>query len=184
MHLPGILSGWRLGFPSVGGKFVLGPGEKRELKIHLSPGREFDRATVEESPDREITLSVYASGILVGGMTYYLDPDLREPHNQRPGFGKRAKCTDVARDLLNCLKVSTYGGAASVLRPRRKAGADRLPALCGCQAVQARGQGAVPSRPFSRRLRRAAGDRANSYSSRISSFMTPTWTRGRQPTSL
>lgn len=105
VQLPAILSGWRLGFQDVEGKFVLGPGKKRELKVQLLRGREFDRTMVEASADREITVRVYASGILVGGMTYYLDPALRKPHNPRPGRGKGAECVEVARELLTCLNL-------------------------------------------------------------------------------
>jgi len=34
---------------------------------------------VKDAKDKTIRLEAYANGILVGGMSYQLDPDLKEP---------------------------------------------------------------------------------------------------------
>ena len=78
------------------------------MRLELHRGRDFHRTAVEKSAHRRITLQVYAAGILVGGMTYYLDPALHKPHNSRPartGTGPTANCASLAGDLLKCLKL-------------------------------------------------------------------------------
>jgi hypothetical protein len=41
--------------------------------------------------------------MLIGGMTYYIDPDLKEPSGGTRGAGR--DCRDAAQKLLDCLKV-------------------------------------------------------------------------------
>ena len=51
-----------------------------------------------------INVSLLANGILLGGMSYYVDPNLKKPSGgkQPPGID----CDGAAQKLLDCLKVS------------------------------------------------------------------------------
>ena len=79
LHLPEFLTTrrWMIrfqGLPSM--RFELQEDEKREIVLHLSGGQEFLREDVRQHPDRDISVQLLANGILLGGMTYRLDPDL------------------------------------------------------------------------------------------------------------
>lgn len=103
--LPKFLTerGWSVAFTSRGGAaFPLGPGESRDVAIRLVPGADFERTDVEATEDRTIEVHAYADGILVGGMSYSIDPNLKPPR----GHGDPVepdKCTKVAEELVNCL---------------------------------------------------------------------------------
>jgi zinc metalloprotease ZmpB len=92
--LPSLLAerGWELQFTNRGGAaFKLAPQESREITMHLVPGKEFGPADVEAVADRTILVAARADGILVGGMSYRLDPSITKPnrpggsHNPAPG---------------------------------------------------------------------------------------------------
>jgi hypothetical protein len=79
LHLPSVLTTyrWQLrfqGLPSL--RFELQPGEKREIEIQLSGGRKFSREDVQLARDRDVILELLADGVLLGGVTYRLDPAL------------------------------------------------------------------------------------------------------------
>ena len=59
------------GFPN--NKFTLKAGEKRRVQLKLKKGSEFTKADIEGSADRMIKVSLLANGILLGGMSYYVD---------------------------------------------------------------------------------------------------------------
>jgi hypothetical protein len=106
VQLPKILSanGWQLTFKNIdGNRFVLKPGEKRRIVIDLVPGKTFTKEQVQQTNDRDIAITLYANDMLLGGMTYRLDPDLKAPMNQPPD--DKAKCNDKANDLLKCLNL-------------------------------------------------------------------------------
>ena len=84
--------GWDLRFANAGGaSFSLEPGESREMVMQLVVGEEFTPADVQATTDRTILVSGKADGVLIGGMSYVLDPTLTHPnrpgthHNPAPG---------------------------------------------------------------------------------------------------
>ena len=107
VELPSLLKkkGWNLRFKGVlKEEFRLKPGEKKELVFDLTTGEDFTKAEVESSLDRNIVVSVLADGALIGGMTYYLDANLKKPINSR---GSETKdCAGHAKQLLKCLNIS------------------------------------------------------------------------------
>jgi hypothetical protein len=75
--LPAFLTGagWSAVFDNPGaGAFELRPGESKTVTLRLKPGTEFTAADVRNADDPVIRVEAYANGILVGGMTYTLDP--------------------------------------------------------------------------------------------------------------
>jgi zinc metalloprotease ZmpB len=102
------LNNWRISIKDLSdNKFELEPGKKKEVFLELHPGAEFEKGDIERSEDRDIDVLVYADGMLIGGMTYRLDPDLEEPYNKRqPIPGREDKCNEKATDLLECLDIS------------------------------------------------------------------------------
>jgi hypothetical protein len=104
--LPAVLAakGWKLGFAGIpSNKFVLGAGKKRKVFLDLQAGSEFTQADIAGATDRLITVDLLANGILLGGMSYYVDPTLSKPSGGKQACGK--DCDDAAKKLLDCLKV-------------------------------------------------------------------------------
>lgn len=103
VDLPKVLAakGWRLQFAGLAGnKFRLNTGEKREIQIKLVKGAEFTADEIRTMTDRDFIVHLYGDGILMGGMTYRVDPDMNEP----VAIGRpKPKCTDVAQKLIDCL---------------------------------------------------------------------------------
>lgn len=80
--LPPVLadSGWTMRFDNPGqGAFSLGPRESREIRPRLVSGRDFTPGDVADAGGTAITVLVLADGLIVGGLTYVLDPSLTEP---------------------------------------------------------------------------------------------------------
>ena len=121
--LPPLLAerGWQLRFPSRGGSaFPLQPGEGRVVAMSMVKGREFTAADVEKAGDVSVMVAARADGILVGGMTYQLDPKLKRPqrhetepkpapgepgheHDEHCGCRTDARTDDLAETLLRYL---------------------------------------------------------------------------------
>jgi hypothetical protein len=121
--LPGLLAqrDWRLDITSKGGSaFTLRPGDSREVLMSLAKGKDFTADDVEKAEDRSIQVAARADGILIGGMTYQMDPKLVRPQRQGPkdnpapgqpghehdehcGCGADAKADDMAETLLRYL---------------------------------------------------------------------------------
>jgi hypothetical protein len=104
--LPSFLEkrGWKIEFLNPGGaSFSLRPGESRDIITKLIPGADFTRADVAGTSDKTIHLYGYASGILVGGMSYELDPNLKPPHpgEHHPG----SECNKTAETLIRCIEL-------------------------------------------------------------------------------
>jgi hypothetical protein len=76
--LPRFLAaaGWTAVFDNPGaGAFVLSAGESRQVVLRLKRGKEFTpQAVVSAKADAVIHVEARANGILVGGMSYTLDP--------------------------------------------------------------------------------------------------------------
>ncbi len=80
--LPAFLAkaGWTALFDNPGaGAFALRPGESKTVTLRLKPGKEFTAADVAREKNAQIRVEAYANGILVGGMTYLLDPAVMGP---------------------------------------------------------------------------------------------------------
>lgn len=79
VRLPELLqsTGWRLRLDDVPEELVLDPGEKRQVTLKLLPGRRFTADQVRATQDRDIAVTLLADGMVLGGMTYRLDPDLK-----------------------------------------------------------------------------------------------------------
>ncbi|MGQ0541661.1 MAG: hypothetical protein ACT4O9_07415 [Blastocatellia bacterium] len=107
VEMPKVLAdkGWLLQFDGIpNNKFTLKAGGKREVRLKLKQGSDFTKVDIEGSADRMINVSLTANGILLGGMSYYVDPDLKEPSGGKQPGGK--DCEGAAQKLLDCLKVS------------------------------------------------------------------------------
>lgn len=84
--LPALLvqRDWKLDFTNRGGKaFKLEPGQSLEVVMRLNRGAEFTPADVAKAEQKTIQVAARANGILIGGMSYELDPKLVHPN--RPG---------------------------------------------------------------------------------------------------
>jgi len=106
-RLPKLLleRGWDIVFDNPGGgAFTLAPGQSRDIVVVLRPGADFSPEDVARSSDRTLDIQTLADGILVGGMSYELDPVLREAPPQYP-TGAPSACRDRARELLDCLDL-------------------------------------------------------------------------------
>jgi zinc metalloprotease ZmpB len=69
--------GWRLDVGDA--NFRLKPGEKRKIILKLNPGSAFAPDDIRGAGPQDINVYLHGNGILLGGMTYRVDPDLREP---------------------------------------------------------------------------------------------------------
>ena len=80
--LPPLLAsrGWTMRFENPGqGSFSLGPRESREIRPRLLSGRDFTAGDVTDAGGVPIVVLVLADGLVVGGLTFTLDPSLTEP---------------------------------------------------------------------------------------------------------
>lgn len=115
--LPSVLAakGWRVAFANPGGSgFSLAPGQVHTVKLAVTPGAEVSAAEVSASPDRDVVVYVEADGIVIGGMSYHLDPTRAEPLPQPTGAPCPSDddcdepCVDAASDLLRCLHLQGH----------------------------------------------------------------------------
>ncbi|MFE2124539.1 hypothetical protein ACFW9U_28300 [Rhodococcus aetherivorans] len=105
-RLPRLLAstGWHVGFDGVDDDgFVLKPGERREVVLHLEAGDDFTKDAVAAAGVSDIDILVRGDDNLLGGMTYRLDPQLSRPFNARPGA--KPDCTRTGMALLDCLGI-------------------------------------------------------------------------------
>jgi hypothetical protein len=80
--LPRLLvkRGWRLEFRTREGSIIkrgtlkLGAGKSAQISLRLVPGEPFTAAEIAKWRDAQIRIEGYASGILIGGMTYPIAP--------------------------------------------------------------------------------------------------------------
>jgi len=78
-RLPEVLSaaGWSLDFSELeGDEFVLDAGEKRQVTIALTAGDAVSADQITAADDRDIIVTLVGDDVLLGGMTYQLDPSL------------------------------------------------------------------------------------------------------------
>jgi hypothetical protein len=75
-----VAAGWQIGFSNNGeGAFSLKSGEAKTVALQVSPGKDFTAAAVKKAKDAVVHIEARANGILVGGMSYSLDPNLKGP---------------------------------------------------------------------------------------------------------
>ncbi len=107
VEMPKVLAdkGWLLQFDGVSNNtFTLKAGEKRRVQLKLKKGSEFTKVEIEGAADRMINVSLLANGILLGGMSYYVDPNLNKPSGGKQPGSK--DCDGAAQKLLDCLNIS------------------------------------------------------------------------------
>jgi zinc metalloprotease ZmpB len=105
-NMPRVLAskGWSLEFADLDdNKFRLKAGEKRNVRLKLSKGNEFTADEIKTAEERSIRVYLYGNDLMLGGMTYQIDPDLKEPSGGKrlPGIEFRG----VAHKLLDSLKI-------------------------------------------------------------------------------
>jgi hypothetical protein len=86
--IPAVLAsrGWNLRFAGIRSeRFRLKAGDKRQIELRLSLGSEFTADDIRGVAERTISVELYGNGILLGGMSYHLDPDMTEPAGERGG---------------------------------------------------------------------------------------------------
>ena len=112
--LPPLLveRGWRVEFTSRGGAaFPLQPGESRTVVMRMVAGAPFDATDVDKATEKTIQVAGYAGGILVGGLSYVLDPTIPPPRKRRPHrkHRDRDECAKRAEALIDCLDLDPEG---------------------------------------------------------------------------
>jgi len=107
--LPPLLEerGWRLEFTNRGGSaFSLKAGESRPVIMRMVPGAPLDAADVENAAETTIQVAGYAGGILIGGLSYVLDPTIthpkRPPHRKHHDRDERERRAEA---LIDCLEL-------------------------------------------------------------------------------
>ena len=75
-----VKAGWQVMFANPGaGAFALKAAEVKTVILKLKPGKDFSAEDVRKARDAVIHIEARANGILVGGMSYQLDPKLTGP---------------------------------------------------------------------------------------------------------
>jgi hypothetical protein len=103
---------WQLTFASAGGaKFSLGARADREVTMRLREGLDFTPTEVEQlGKEAVIEVHAYVDGILTGGMTYQLDPRMKEPAKEHPVTADPTPggaCGATAKGLLSCVDLGS-----------------------------------------------------------------------------
>jgi zinc metalloprotease ZmpB len=112
VHMPAVLAnkGWKLKFDGIpNNKFSLDAGNKRKVHLALQAGSDFTKADIVGAADRMISIDLLANGMVIGGMSYHVDPNLKTPSGGKQPSGK--ECGGAAQTLIDCLKV---GGGKKV----------------------------------------------------------------------
>lgn len=107
LEVPRVLTakGWQIGFVGLPTqKFQLKPGEKRRIELSVTPGSAFTPDDIRNAPDRAIRVTLLGNGMILGGLTYQIDPNLMGPSGGKPKPG--AECQKAADKLLDCLNIS------------------------------------------------------------------------------
>ena len=90
--LPAFLKrlGWRASIANVQGTTIrLEPGAQRQLRLTLTVGKDFTEEDVLQAKDDiRIRVRTMVNGIVTGGISYELDPRLKEPPVERRGSRK------------------------------------------------------------------------------------------------
>jgi hypothetical protein len=117
--LPPILrkKNWRLKFLSPGGEtFQLGPRDERKVIFNIIPGSPFGASELNRNGE-DIDIQTMIDGLLIGGMTYRIDPKIKENLPERPhGADGGPSCKQPSEKLLSCLGLPSDGVKSAKLR--------------------------------------------------------------------
>ena len=105
VQMPDVLfaKGWKLKFVGLKqNQFRLKSGEKRKIELDLVKGEAFSAAELKNMTERDISVQLLGNGILIGGMTYRLDPDVKAARRDEPHAGVGA----ASGALLDRLQLS------------------------------------------------------------------------------
>jgi hypothetical protein len=106
-HIPSFLveRGWDLTVATGGSTtFSLGPRANRKVVLSVRQGRDFSiQDVMKAGSEAIIRVQTLVDGLIVGGMTYAIDPALKLPPREHPEPKKDQACRQEARDLLRCL---------------------------------------------------------------------------------
>ena len=108
-ELPPVLAsrGWAMRFNNPGADaFTLGAHDAREIRPVLLSGREISAAEIEDADDVTIRILVLANGIVVGGLSYALDPEPETPKKKAEDDCKKPEprecCEPCIDDRCQC----------------------------------------------------------------------------------
>ena len=109
--------GWRIHYPSPGGaRCRLGPLARQRVTMDLVPGAGFSPSDLP-TDGADLAVEVSVDKQLVGGMTYRVDPKLKNvPVERGPKGGRGKDCLGSARALLDCLGLPSDGVESACLR--------------------------------------------------------------------
>ena len=117
--LPAILrkKDWRMKFLSPGGeKFQLGSHGERKVVFSIIPGRAFNASELKQAGE-DIDIHTMIDGLIIGGMTYRIDPKIKENLPERAdGADKGSSCKEPSEKLLRCLGLPSDGVKSAKLR--------------------------------------------------------------------
>ncbi|MEJ3652144.1 hypothetical protein WEH80_03955 [Actinomycetes bacterium KLBMP 9759] len=137
VELPKLLvdRGWKIMVADRDGgtTFDLGAGGARELGLGLVPGRAFTADDVTAAADRSIRVYVQSKDLVIGGMTYVLDPTMRQAPLEKVGVAPIALDDPEIEEALQDGDGGGTGSdlaelppAAAVAEPAAEAGATPL----------------------------------------------------------
>lgn len=117
--LPAILrkKDWRLKFLSPGGeKFQLGPRGEHKVIFNIIPGNPFNASELNQAGE-DIDIHTMIDGLIIGGMTYRIDPKIKENLPERAdGADEGSSCKQPSEKLLRCLGLPSDGVKSAKLR--------------------------------------------------------------------
>jgi hypothetical protein len=108
IRLPALLArrNWSIGIRGGGaGRFTLGPRASRPLQFVVTRGADFTQEDVQTADDVRIDVIALVDHLPVGGMSYQIDPSLRQSAKELPEVGDGRGCADAAGRLLECLRL-------------------------------------------------------------------------------
>lgn len=121
-NLPAILKNknWKIKFHNPGAnKFKLGPKDERKIVFSLIAGAAFSGSELKPSGEA-LDIQTMTDGLLLGGMTYHIDPKLKEKLPERGGDGGKgpcgSKCDEASAKLLSCMGLPSSGVKGAKLR--------------------------------------------------------------------
>lgn len=114
VDMPPVLAqrGWRLEFEGLPNRtFVLKSKQKRKISLALRQGADFTAADIKQSAERTIRVRLLANGIVMGGMSYELDPTLATASREtRHGAGEFVEAAQKMIDSLQLAGNREVGG--------------------------------------------------------------------------
>jgi zinc metalloprotease ZmpB len=106
VKMPEILqrAGWKVAFREMKGKSVmLKSGEKKMFTMQVTQGQNFTKAQMAESADKDLIVTILTDGIPMGGMSYRIDPEYKNPSRTSSKTG--GNCKEAAQNLFDCLNL-------------------------------------------------------------------------------